>query len=216
MRFWSPMSSAVSAATRKLAASLPRSTAATCPKWRITTWPYLRAFEREALKSGHAVHSLHEPCPRTTADNPGRSRPRPPARGPACGTSADRLPAIASQPRDSAPFGVHPPPALTVEVVTQQATPLVPTTSEPTPASVRGLPDRRLPPVILLPHRRLPMRRGGQRSGSGSCRRRSRAMMHSAARLPTPVIVSSRSRAWLNGTITRSTSTSSVLIARSR
>ena len=64
------MSSAVSAATRKLAASLPRSTAATCPKWRITTWPYLRAFEREALKSGHAVHSLHEPCPRTTADIP--------------------------------------------------------------------------------------------------------------------------------------------------
>jgi hypothetical protein len=30
------------------------------------------------------------------------------------------------------------------------------------------------------------------------------AIMHSAARLPTPVMVSSRSRAWANGLITRS------------
>ena len=41
------------------------------------------------------------------------------------------------------------------------------------------------------------------------------AMMHSAARLPTPVMVSSRSRAWANGASTRSMWVSRVAIEAS-
>ena len=72
------------------------------------------------------------------------------------------------------------------------------------------VPDRRLPPVMLLPGH-IPAHDArcaavGKRVMSTPIS----AMMHSAARLPTPVMVSSRSRAVTKGTITRSTSASSV------
>jgi hypothetical protein len=78
-----------------------------------------------------------------------------------------------------------------------------------------GLPERRLPPVRLCPDSGPPTTPGARRSGTPTCRPRGRRPCTRGARLPTPVMVSSRSRAWANRASTRSIWVSSSAIEAS-
>src|SRR6266498_3930593 len=71
-----------------------------------------------------------------------------------------------------------------------------------------GLPERRLPPVTLLPGQRPAQEARWPAVGNTPMSTPISAMMHSAARLPTPVMVSRWSRARAKGEMTRSTSAS--------
>jgi hypothetical protein len=78
-----------------------------------------------------------------------------------------------------------------------------------------GLPERRLPPVRLLPGQRPAQEASCPAVGNTVMSTPISARIVSAARLPTPVMVSSRSRAQANGASTRSMWASSSAIEAS-
>ena len=78
-----------------------------------------------------------------------------------------------------------------------------------------GLPGRRLPPLRSLPGQRPAQEARCAAVGNTPTSPPTSASMHPAARLPTPVMVSSRSRARANGASTRSTRASGSAIEAS-